>query len=132
MAVGLASAIANSLLDALCNGTNYTALTQPIYIQLHKTAEPGPAGTSNVAGNTTRKSVSFGAASGGVCSNDVAITWSSGEVTASEDYLYYTLWTASSGGTFIGSGSITANQVTAGDTFTIAVGDLDLSFTVAT
>lgn len=130
MATGLSSSIANSLLDALCNGTNYTALTQPIYLKLH-TGDPGSAGTANAAGNTTRKSVSFGAAASGVCSNDAAISWTSGEVTTSEDYTHWSLWSASTAGTFYMSGTLTANAVTAGDTFTIAIGDLDLSLVVA-
>lgn len=130
MAVGLSSSIANYLLDALCNGTNYTALTQPVYIKLH-TGDPGAAGTANAAGNTTRKSVSFGAAASGVCSNDAAISWTSGEVTTTEDYTHYSIWSASTAGTFYFSGTITANAVTAGDTFTIAIGDLDLVLSVA-
>jgi hypothetical protein len=131
MAVGLASGFANSILDGICNNTDPSNLPVATpFIKLH-VGDPGSAGTGNAAGNTTRKSVSFGAASGGVCSNDTAISWTSGEVTTSEDYTHWSLWTASSGGTFIGSGTLTANPVTAGDTFDIAIGDLDLSFNTA-
>jgi hypothetical protein len=42
------------------------------------------------------------------------------------------LWTASTAGTFGGSGTITANGVTAGDTFTIPSGSLTLTLPVAT
>jgi len=129
MAVGLASATATAILDAVCNGTAYS-ITQPIYIQLH-TADPGAAGTTAVAGNATRKSVSFGAASAGAISSDASVSWTTGEVDTSEDYTHYSLWTASTAGTFIASGTITANAVTAGDTFTIASGDIDLSFSIA-
>jgi hypothetical protein len=131
VAVGLASAFSNSVLDGICNNTDPSNLPVATpYIQLH-TADPGSAGTSNVAGNATRKLVSFGAASGGVCSNDSAITWTTGEVDTSEDYTHWSLWTASTSGTFIGSGTMTANAVTSGDEFTIPTGELDLSFNTA-
>jgi hypothetical protein len=128
MAVGLSTTVANELLDAIGNADAYSIST--VYIQLH-TADPGAAGTTAIAGNATRKAVSFGAASGGSMSNDAAITWSSGEVDTSEDYTHFSLWTASSAGTFIGSGLVTANAVTSGDTFTIPAGDVDLAFGLA-
>lgn len=129
MAVGLASAQAAGILDALGNATNYTAPTA-FWLQLH-TADPGAAGTTAIAGNATRHQVSFGAASGGTISNDAAVTWTTGEVDTSEDYTHWTAWTASSAGTFICSGTMTANAVTVGDEFTIPIGDLDLTLTVA-
>jgi len=128
MAVGLAAATANGFLDAICNATAFSR--SAIYIQLH-TADPGAAGTTAVAGNATRKQVSFGAASGGAISSDAAVTWTTGEVDTSEDYTHYSLWDASTAGNFIGSGTVTANAVTAGDTFTIASGDIDLSLSIA-
>jgi hypothetical protein len=129
MAVGLASAQAAGILDALGNATNYTAPTA-FWIELH-TADPGSAGATAIAGNATRKQVSFGAASGGTISNDTAITWTSGEVDTSEDYTHWAAFTASTAGTFICSGTMTANAVTIGDQFTIPIGDLDLTLTVA-
>lgn len=131
MATGLASALANEILDALGNASEPTILpVSEFWIQLH-TDDPGANGTSNVAGNATRKQVSFGAASGGVVSNDAAIEWSTGEVDTSEDYTHWSAWTASTSGTFLCSGTVTANAVTSGDEFTIPVGELDLSLTVA-
>jgi len=129
MALGLASAQAAGILDALGNATNYTAPTA-FWIQLH-TADPGSAGTTAIAGNATRKQVSFGAASGGTISNDTAITWSTGEVDTAEDYTHWSAHTASSAGTFICSGLMTANAVLVGDQFTIPTGDLDLTLSVA-
>ena len=129
MAVGLASATAAALLDALANQTNYTAPTA-LWIKLH-TGDPGAAGTSNAATETTRKdaTAAFAAASGGTCSSNVALTWTS--VAATEDYTHYSVWSASTAGTFYWSGTITANAVTAGDTFTLASGDIDLSISTA-
>jgi hypothetical protein len=133
MAVGLSAALANDILDALC--TNSALTTLPVaqfWIQLG-TGDPGAAGTGtgNPAGNATRKQVTFGTASNGTVSNTSAITWTTGEVDTSEDYTHWTAWTASTSGTFLCSGTITANAVTVGDEFTIPVGDLDLSLNIA-
>jgi hypothetical protein len=129
MAVGLASGEAAKILDALGNASNYTAPTA-FWIQLH-TADPGAAGTTAIAGNATRKQASFGAASGGAIANDAALTWTTGEVDTAEDYTHWSAWTASSAGTFLASGTMTANAVLVGDTFTINTGDLDLTLSVA-
>jgi hypothetical protein len=126
MAVGISSYSANAFFNALGNNTSF-AVAQA-YIQLH-TADPGSAGTTAVATETTRKSVSFGAASGGAISNDADISWSN--INGSQDATHFTLWDASSNGNFLGSGTITANAYTAGDTYTIPSGDLDLSLTIA-
>lgn len=131
MALGLSSAIANDILDALC--TNSALTTLPVtefWIQLH-TNDPGSAGTTAVAGNATRKQVTFGTASGGAVSNTSAVSWTTGEVDTSEDYTHWSAWTASTSGTFLCSGLMTANAVTVGDTFTIPIGDLDLTLSTA-
>ena len=131
MATGLAAATANALLNALVNQTNYTAPTA-IWIQLH-TADPGSAGTTAVAGNATRKDITacFPSASGGAVSNDVEISWTTGEVDTAEDYTHWSLWSASTAGTFYMSGTMTANAVLVGDVFKIPVGDLDLTLSTA-
>lgn len=126
MAVGLATATANSILDAIGNATAFSF--SAVWIKLH-VGDPGGAGTSNAATETTRKQASFGAASGGLMSNDAELSWTN--VAGSEDYTYFSAWTASTAGTFEFSGTVTANAVTAGDTFSVAIGDLDLSFAVA-
>ena len=128
MAEGFSSYAANAVLNAIGNAAAFSVATP--YIQLH-TGAPGSAGTSNVAGNATRKSVSFGTASAGAMTNDVAVSWTSGEVDTSEDYAHVSFWDASTAGNFIGSGAMTANAVITGDTFTIPVGECDLSIPVA-
>jgi len=126
MTVGLASGVANAFLDALGNATNYTA-PAGFFVKLH-TGDPGASGTSNAATETTRQSASMAAASGGAITNDAAVTWTA--VAATETYSYVSFWSASSAGTFLGSDDLAvARAVTAGDTFTIAIGDLDLNFT---
>lgn len=130
MATGLSVSAANSILDAIGNATSYSVATP--YIQLH-TASPGSAGTTSIAQETTRKLVSFGAAASGSMANDAAITWVAITATSptTEDATHFTIWTASSGGTFVGSGTITANSYTGGDTYNIAIGAATLSFTTA-
>ena len=120
MAEGFGSAGANTALDAL-------VAAYP-WIKLHVGA-PGAAGTSNAATETTRKQATWAASSGGATSNSNALTWTN--VAGSEDYTHFTAWTASTAGTFGFSGTVTANAVTAADTFTIAIGDLDVALTLA-
>jgi hypothetical protein len=128
MAVGLAPGVANSFLNALCRAVNYTAPTT-IWIQLH-TADPGAAGTTSIATETTRKQITFGsAASGGSIANTIAVTWTN--ILGSQDASHYSLWDASTSGTFLGSGVITANAYTAGDTYNMAIGAIVLNFGVA-
>ena len=133
MAVGLAPSIANAFLNFLFNQTTAGTAPAAIWIQLH-TADPGLAGTNAVAGNATRKNIttSFPVASGnsGILSNDVAISWTTGEVDTTEDYTHWAIFDASTSGTFLNSGLMTANAVVVGDEFTIPIGDLDLSFLV--
>lgn len=126
MAVGLASSVANAFLDALGNASNYTAPTV-FYVKLH-IGDPGAAGASNAAANTTRQQASFSAASGGAITTDAALTWTN--VSNTETYSHVSFWDNSTAGNFLGSDDLAVSRaVTAGDTFTIATGDLDLSFT---
>lgn len=127
MAEGLSSTIAQNLLDLLFNATAYAGQAT-VYAKLHVGA-PGAAGTSNAAVETTRKAVTMGAASGGAISNDAAVDWTA--VAGTEDYTHVSLWTAAVAGTFIMSGTITANAVTAGDNFSLPIGDIDVTMPVA-
>jgi hypothetical protein len=126
MAEGLSAAAANALLDTH-HDTTYA------FVQLH-TAAPGAAGTTAVAGNATRKdtSAAWAAAASGSKVTDVDIDWSDAEVDTGEDYTHVSFWTLASGGTFGGSGTLTANAVAAsGDSFSILAGGMTASFTVA-
>lgn len=124
MSYGLASAFANSVLDCLCNATNITA-PAGFFLKLH-TGDPGAAGTSNAAAETTRQSCSMAAASGGSITNDAAVVWTA--VSTTETYAAVSFWSASSGGTFLGSDDLAAPiAITAGGTFTLRTGDVDLT-----
>jgi hypothetical protein len=132
MALGLSATIANDFLEWLFNASATSTAPANIWIQLH-TGDPGASGTANVAGNATRKDLTaaMGTASSGAITNTSAVTWTTGEVDTSEDYTHWALFDASTAGTFLCSGTMTANAVTSGDEFEIPIGDLDASFATA-
>lgn len=123
MTVGLKATIAASLLDALLNSVAYDGPSN-LWIKLH-TGDPGAAAASNAATETTRKEVTFSAASGGAITNDNAPQWDT--VPAAEDFSHISVWDASTAGNFLFSAVMTANAVGIGDTFIIAAGDLDIT-----
>lgn len=126
MTVGLSSTVANAILNSLCRATSWTAPTA-VHIKLHL-GDPGSAGASNAAANTTRQQATFGTnASAGSIANTVAVTWTS--VSATEAYTHFSAWDAAAAGNFLFSGTLTANGVTIGDTFTVAIGALTSSLT---
>lgn len=129
MATGLAATLANALLDAIGNAANVTAPTA-FCVKLH-VGDPGAAGTSNAAGETTRKAISFGAASGGVMSNDASVSWTS-YPNSTDDITHVSFWDHITAGTFLGSDALAATRSPdTGDTVTLSTGELDLSLTVA-
>lgn len=132
MALGLSATIANDFLEWLFNASATSTAPTNIWIQLH-IGDPGASGTANVAGNATRKDLTaaMGTAASGAITNTAAVTWTTGEVDTSEDYTHWALFDASTAGTFLCSGTMTANAVTVGDEFTIPIGDLDASFATA-
>ena len=117
----------NKMLDAWTGRATYTA-NAGVFIKLHL-GDPGAAGTSNAAAETTRQAATFGsAAATGAISNTAAIEWTN--VSTTETYSHISCWTASSGGTFLGSDDLSSTAaVTAGDTFRIPIGDLDITVT---
>jgi hypothetical protein len=122
MAEGLSSAAAGVALTALKGA--YT------WAQLH-TGAPGPNGTANVATEADRVQITWpGTVSNtNTMANTNLLEWTG--VAGSEDYTHITIWSASSAGTFGMSGAITANPVTTNDTFQLAIGDVDVTFPVA-
>ena len=126
MTVGLSAAIANSMLNAYCRNVSWT---QPaaFWAKLH-IGDPGAAGTTNAAVETTRKQATFAAASAGRCDTSADMDWTN--VAGTETYSHVSFWTASTAGTFIGSDVLdTARAVVAGDNVTIEAGTLSLILT---
>lgn len=112
------------LLDAVFNHTTTGGglPTADVWVKLH-TGDPGEDQTSNAATETTRKQVSMAAASSGSCSSDADISWTN--VAASETYSHISIWDNSTGGNALWYGALSASKaVNAGDTFTIASGNL--------
>ena len=126
MATGISNYLANKWLDALGNATAFSVTTA--YVKLH-TGDPGAAGTSNAATETTRKSASFAAAANGAIASDADLTWTN--IAGSEDATHFSAWDNLTTGNFLFSGTITGNPYTAGDTYTIASGALNVSLTIA-
>jgi hypothetical protein len=126
MAVGIAAATLNSWLNATFRNVAYTQPAE-VWFKLH-TGDPGSAGTSNAATETTRKQGAFSAASGGTLTTSAALEWTN--VSTAETYSHWSAWTASAAGTFICSDDLaTPRLVAVGDNFTIAAGDIDIAIT---
>lgn len=125
MATGLGSSTAQGILNELCNAGSWTIPTS-FWVKLHL-GDPGAAGTSNAASNTTRQSAAFAsAAAAGTITTTADITWTS--VSATESYSHVSFWDASTGGVFLASDNLEVTRgLTAGDNFTIATGDIDIS-----
>jgi hypothetical protein len=126
MATGLSNYLANKFLDAVGNATAYSATN--VYVKLH-IGDPGSAGTTNPATETTRKLVSFSAATAGGLTSDADVTWSN--IAGSQDATFFTVWDNLTAGNFLFSGTVAGNAYTTGDTFTIPSGSLTVSLTLA-
>ena len=95
---------------AALNAAIDAALTGVTHAQLH-TGAPGGSGTSNVAAGVSRASVTgVGGATG--AADTLTGTWTI--PGAGGPYTHYSLWTASSGGTFVNDGTLTPNESFAG------------------
>jgi hypothetical protein len=118
--------VANSVLDAIARNTSYAEAA--VWVKLHL-GDPGSAGTTNAAANTIRKQATFGsAAASRAIANTVAVEWTN--VPNTETYSHISLWDDETAGNFLGRDDLSATAaVTAGDTFRIPIGDLDLTFT---
>jgi hypothetical protein len=126
MATGLASGIANSILDSLARNVSWTP-PAAFCVKLH-TADPGAAGTTAPAGNTTRVAVTCSAAAAGSITNSGSIDWTN--VGTAETYSHVSFWSATSAGTFLGSNALTTPRTVAvGDNFSIAASSLTLAIT---
>jgi hypothetical protein len=134
MALGMSEFLVDSIFNATFNNTSFVVTA--VYAQLHD-GDPGAAGTSNLVTEVDRQAVSMGAPAAPaagvvVISSDADVSWSPIEATGAEDATHFSLWDASTAGNYLGSGTITANAFSDGDTYTIPAGDLTVSLPVAT
>lgn len=107
--------------------------TKYTYIQYH-TADPGPAGTTSIATESTRILVTWDTPDDSVAgvvtvthTNDLEVSGAA----ATEDYAYVSHWSASTAGDFGGSGEVTADAVTVGNDFALPAGALIVTQPVA-
>ena len=116
MAIGMASARANSFLD-----TEYAT----VYVKLH-VGDPGAAGTANASvGDATRKQATMAAAANGAkLLTSMSGPWTNGGT--SETITHLSLWTAATAGTFLRSVAVAVTKAwDSGDT--IALSALSIS-----
>lgn len=126
MTVGLSAVnLANKWLDMLA-GTAFTAPTNT-FIKLH-TADPGSAGaTAAAAGDTTRKTVTWSAASAGSkAMSSMSGSWTN--VSTTETLTHISGWDASTVGNFLFSAALTSSQAWV-NTNTFTLTSLTVSFT---
>lgn len=117
--------LANPLLDTLSN-TSFAAGAVTA-VKLH-TGDPGSAGTSNASAETTRKALTWSAASSGSKSIAATLpqwaTWSAGSETIS----HVSVWTSTTAGNFLYSFALTASKsITNGDTLNITAHSVALT-----
>ncbi len=105
MTVGQSSTHAHAILNVL-RGTTYTAPAS-VWLKLH-TGDPGAAGTANASAETTRKQLTFAAPSAG-SSAASAVSWTAWSAGA-ETISFFSIWDASTSGTFLQSGSFSASK----------------------
>lgn len=124
--MALSTYIANKILDAILNATTLTGITN-VYISLH-TADPGLTGASEVTGGSyARQLASFETAASKASQTDAVIEFA-GMPTATITHIG--IWDAASAGNFLWGGVNSGSQsVSAGNTFRLASGALDVSLT---
>jgi hypothetical protein len=115
MAAGLSTAnLANKWLDTLSN-TSFAAGTT-LHAKLH-TGDPGSAGTLNASAETTRKALTWSAASAGSKAITATLpSWTSWAAGA-ETLTHVSVWDAVTAGNFLYSFALTTSKaVSNGDT----------------
>ena len=119
---------ANAIISKLLRNTDFTHPTA-VYVSLH-TGNPGETGTSEVTAGANayaRQLASFTAPSTKASSNSADLIWTNMPATT---ITHIGIWSAATGGTFWWGGALAASKTTsAGDTFRIAAGDLDVTLT---
>lgn len=121
----LADYLEAALLNEVLRATNYAA-PATVYLALFTTATTDAGGGTEVTGGSyARQAITFGAPSGGVCSNTVAVSFAT---MPAATVTHAAIMDASTAGNMLFHGALTASKtVGAGDTLTFAIGDIDAS-----
>lgn len=102
------------------------------WIQFH-TGDPGAAGSANTTASVAgRKQITLEAVNTSGTNrrrrNSVLIRWDAGDVTGSATLSHYSVWSASTAGTFLISGSLSSSvSVSSGTPIEIAVNQLEFA-----
>lgn len=102
------------------------------WIQFH-IGDPGSAGTANTTASVAgRKQITLEAANTNGTNrrrrNSVLIRWDAGDVTGSATLTHYSVWTASTSGTFLISGTLSSSVlVSSGTPIEIAINQLEFA-----
>lgn len=109
--------LANEWLDMLSNSAFVEKATTAV--KLH-TGDPGSAGTANASAETTRKALTWAAASAGAKAITATLpqwaTWAAGSETIS----HISVWDSTTAGNFLYSFALTASKaITNGDTLNL-------------
>ena len=108
--------LANKWLDML-GGTAFTAPTNT-YVKLH-TADPGSAATTAPSAETTRKQITWSAASAGSKSMSGTLSWSSW-AAGTETITHISIWDNATAGNVLWTGQLSSSKtVNNGDTLNI-------------
>jgi hypothetical protein len=120
---GLSNYLENKLLDHVLRNVSYTPVTT-VYLALYAgSPTDASSGGSEVA--VTRQAITFGAASSGTVSNSSSISFASMPAVT---VTHVGVFDASTGGNLLIHGALASSVIAAsGDTFTIAVNDLDIT-----
>lgn len=128
MAVGLAATtFADKVLNHMLRAVASTA-PAGTFAKLH-IGDPGAAATANASSVTTRPAVTFSASSAGSCALAATFpAWASWAGTSPETVTHFSIWDASSAGTFLCSLALTTSRtVQTGDTLTWSSGSISLT-----
>lgn len=111
----------NAALDHLLGGAG-------IYVSLHS-GDPGDTGLNEVSGGSyARQNATFSAAASGATANTNELTFS--DMPAVTGVAYAGVWDAVTAGNFLYRVNLsTSKDFQAGDTATVAVGDIDITET---
>ena len=112
----------NKLIEHLVRQVAYTSPTT-VYLALFTTATTDAGGGTEVTGGSyARQAITFGAASGGTCTNSSAVSFTG---MPAATVTHAAIMDASTAGNMLMHGALTASKtVGAGDTLTFAIGDI--------
>lgn len=116
----------NAILNETLRATNYTPPTT-VYLSLHSTESTDTTAGTELTGNGySRKAITFGAPSGGVCSNTNAITFTTSGNTWAKA-ISAGIYTAATGGNMLYWSAMPPKTVALNRAVTFEIGSITVS-----